>query len=101
MANEEMILRKTKDGQEGLTYVLIWPGDNPEMICELSMFPNPVGEDYLFNYTDSRGETTPYSTFFSAKTPKEGSERIVSLLEQKAKIMSQALKTRISLTKEI
>ncbi len=97
MGKQILLLEKLKDGEEGLTYALVWPGENPQMVCELSAFQNPDNLNYLFSYIDETGKVTDYSKNISRETKEEASDLIKKLLTQKIDVMSNCLKTEICL----
>lgn len=86
-----LVIQKTQDGEAGLTYALVWPGEKPKIHCEITTYLNSFKTFYHFEYTDESGETTPYSRHMKVKTKEEASNLIKRLLVQKAEIMSHCL----------
>ena len=96
MAKQILVLKKLKDGEEGTTYALVWPGENPQMVCELSTYKGAKG-NYLFSYTDESGKTTKYTRNLSRRTKEEASDLVKRLLAQKMDFMARVLKTELCL----
>jgi hypothetical protein len=91
MEKRMITIKKTKDGEAGLTYALVWPGEEPTIHCEITMYLSRTKRNYYFKYTGENGETTNYSRNLKVKTREEGSDLIKRLLTQKAEIMSSCL----------
>lgn len=97
MAKHILLLEKLKDGEAETTYAIVWPGDNPQMVCELSTYKDAKSSNYLFKYTDETGKTTKYTRNLSRRTKEEASDLIKRLLTQKIDYMAKALKTELCL----